>query len=115
MPISVRQDSAITLLEESLTGFNDKNIYIALSKAYQDSGDYAKAEECLKTVTYMFPQVLSPHLLLAQLYHRAGLVTKAVSELQFIIEAEPKIMSEEVMTVKQDAQRMLSRSFGIAR
>ena len=28
---------AVTLLEESLTGFNDKNIYIALSKAYQDS------------------------------------------------------------------------------
>jgi len=28
---------AIALLEESLTGFNDKNIYIALSKAYQDS------------------------------------------------------------------------------
>ncbi|PIS27391.1 MAG: hypothetical protein COT43_10720 [Candidatus Marinimicrobia bacterium CG08_land_8_20_14_0_20_45_22] len=63
----------------------------------------------------MFPQVLSPHLLLAQLYHRAGFVSKAVSELQFIIEAEPKIMSEEVITVKQDAQRMLSRSFGIAR
>jgi len=106
---------AIALLEESLTGFNDKNIYIALSKAYLDSGDYTKSEECLKTVTYMFPQVLSPHLLLAQLYYRAGFISKAVSELQFIIEAEPKIMSEEVITVKQDAQRMLSRSFGMAR
>ena len=106
---------ALTLIRQSQKSFNDKNIYLVLGQIYLRLGDYAKAEENLKTVTYMYPQLLSPHLLLAKLYQVAGYQSKAVSELQFIIEAEPKIMSEEVITVKKDAQRMLSRSFGMVR
>jgi|GEM_PF-7133973 len=55
----------------------------------------------------MYPHLLSPHLLLAKLYHLAGYHSKAISELEFIISAEPKIISNEVHAIKSDAMRML--------
>jgi len=55
----------------------------------------------------MFPQMLYPHFLLAQLYDRTGYLIKSMSELQYIIEAEPRIMSEEVRIIKNDAARIV--------
>lgn len=101
-------DKALTLIQQSQKSFNDKNIYLVLGQIYLRLGDYTKAEDNLKTVTYMYPQLLSPHLLLAKLYQLAGYQSKAISELEFIISAEPKIISDEVRAIKRDAMRMLN-------
>jgi len=68
---------------------------------------YESAEENLKKVTYMYPQLLFPHFLLAKLYHSTGFKAKAISELQFIIEFKPKIQSKEVRMIKRDSRRFL--------
>ena len=71
--------------------------------------NYTRAEDYLITVTEMFPQLLYPHLLLAELYHKTGYLSKAISELRFILESEPKIISDDVMTIKQNALQYLNQ------
>jgi len=52
--------------------------------------------------------LLSPHILLVQLYHTVSFNSKAVGELEYVLSAEPKIISDEVMAIKQYAKHMLS-------
>ena len=106
-----QSEKALKLIRKSRESFNNKNIYIVLGITYMDLGNYEEAEENLKKVTYMYPQLLYPHFLLAQLYHRTGFISKVVSELQFIIEAEPKIQSDDVRAIKRDARRFLDFIF----
>ena len=101
-------EKALKLIQQSRTNFNDKNIYLVLGQVYLQMGEYQKVEENFKTVTYMYPQLLSPHILLAQLYHTVGFNSKAVGELEYVLSAEPKIISDEVMAIKRYAQHMLS-------
>ena len=101
-------EKGLKLIRQSRTSFNDKNIYLVLGQVYLQMREYQKAEENLKTVTYMYPQLLSPHILLAKLYHTVGFNSKAVGELEYVLSAEPKIISDEVMAIKRDAKRMLS-------
>ena len=100
---------AIRLLSQSLEKFSDKNIYLTLGHAYMISGEYFKAEECFKRLNQMYPQLLLPHLWLAEMYYyKLGSTEKAISELKFIIKAEPKIQSDDVRAIKRDARRFLA-------
>ena len=103
-----QSEKALKIIQQSQNSFNDKNIYIVLGITNMDLGNYEEAEENWKNVTYMYPQLLYPHFLLAQLYHRTGFVSRAVSELQYILEVNPKILSDDVRVIKRDAQRYLS-------
>lgn len=96
-------EEAINLLNKSLERFNDKNIYISLGNAYWSLGEYDKAEKNFIIVAKMFPQMLAPHFWLASLYYDMGQTGKSIYELKFIIDAKPKIMSDEVMAIKNDA------------
>ncbi|MGC9365381.1 MAG: O-antigen ligase family protein [Fidelibacterota bacterium] len=100
-------EQAIGLLTKSLKSFNDKNIYLTLGHAYRISGEYQKAEENFKKVTRMYPQMLLPHLWLAQMYHEMGKRDKSIQELQLIIDSKPKIVSDDVIAIKHDAERFL--------
>lgn len=99
---------AIDYIEGSRDNFNDKNMYLVLGQSYMQTENYTRAEDHLITVTEMFPQLLYPHLLLAELYHKTGYLSKAISELRFILESEPKIISDDVMTIKQNALQYLN-------
>ena len=101
-------EKGLKIIQQSQTTFNDKNIYLVLGQVYLQTDEYQKAEENFKTVTYMYPQLLSPHLLLAQLYRKTGYHSLAVSELEFIIASEPKILSDEVLSIKRDARQYLN-------
>ena len=70
-------------------------------------GEYDDAEKSLKTVSEMFPNLLLPHLWLAQMYYKIGRKELASSELELIRKAKPKVMSEAVKAIKQDAERLL--------
>jgi len=100
-------EKAIDLLTQSLEKFNDKNIYLTLGHAYRISGDYQKAEENFRTVIRMYPQLLLPHLWLAELYYESGEIDESIRELKIIIDAKPKIISQDVIFIKQDAKMLL--------
>lgn len=100
-------EQAIGLLTKSLKSFNDKNIYLTLGHAYRIAGEYQRAEENFRTVTRMYPQMLLPHLWLAELYYETGENERAVQELKLIIDANPKIISNDVIAIKRDAERFL--------
>lgn len=100
-------EKAIGLLISSLKSFNGKNIYLTLGHAYRISGEYQKAEDNFRTVTRMYPQMLLPHLWLAELYYETGENDRAVQELKLIINANPKIISGDVIAIKGDAERLL--------
>lgn len=100
-------EKAYDYLDQSIPLFKDKNQYMVMGVTCMNLGKYELAEHYLRETTYMFPQMLYPHFLLAQLYDRTGYVIRAISELQYIIEAEPRIMSEQVKTIKQDAARII--------
>ena len=100
-------EKAFDYLNQSLPLFKDKNQYMVMGITCMDLGNFELAERYLRQTTYMFPQMLYPHFLLAQLYDRTGYLIKSMSELQYIIEAEPKIMSEQVKTIKRDAARVI--------
>lgn len=103
-----QSQTALPLLRQSLTEFTDKNSYIVLGICYLQIGEYSQAEANFKKVTEMFPDHLYPHFLLAQLYHHSGHLSRSISELQFIIEYDPKITSEDVRAIKRDAHRFLA-------
>jgi len=100
-------EKAYNYLDQSMPLFKDKNQYMVMGITCMNLGKFELAEHYLRRTTYMFPQMLYPHFLLAQLYDRTGYVIRAISELQYIIEAEPRIMSEQVKTIKQDAARII--------
>jgi len=100
-------EKAFDFLNQSLSSFKDKNQYMVIGITCMDLGNFELAEHYLRQTTYMFPQMLYPHYLLAQLYDRSGYLIKSMSELQYIIEAEPLIMSEQVITIKRDAARII--------
>ena len=100
-------EKAFDFLNQSLSSFKDKNQFMVMGITCMDLGNFELAEYYLKQTTYMFPQMLYPHYLLAQLYDRSGYLIKSMSELQYIIEAEPRIMSEQVKTIKRDAARII--------
>lgn len=100
-------EKAIGLLTQSLEKFNDKNIYLTLGHAYRISGCYQKAEENIQIVIRMYPQLLLPHLWLAEMYYETDELDKSVLELRLIINAEPKIISQDVIFIKQDAKMLL--------
>jgi len=100
-------EKAIDLLTQSLEKFNDKNIYLTLGYAYRISGNYQKAEENFKTVIRMYPQLLLPHLWLAEMYYESGEIDESIRELKIIIDAKPKIISQDVIFIKQDAKMLL--------
>ncbi|MGC9363312.1 MAG: O-antigen ligase family protein [Fidelibacterota bacterium] len=100
-------EKAFAYLNQSLSSFKDKNQYMVLGITCMNLDKFELAEHYLRQTTYMFPQMLYPHFLLAQMYDRSGFLIKSMSELQYIIEAEPRIMSEEVRTIKRDAARVI--------
>jgi len=102
-----QSEKALKIIQQSQNSFKDKNIYIVLGITHMDMGNYEEAEDNLRKVTYMYPQLLYPHFLLAQLYHRTGFISRAVSELQYILDVNPKILSNDVRAIKRDTRRYL--------
>lgn len=53
--------------------------------------------------------MLAPHFWLATMYYDMEDIEKCISELKYIIDAEPKIMSNEVRAIKNDAVLFLEQ------
>lgn len=93
---SRKPEQALPLLQSSQQKFNDKNLYIVLGYTFIQLKRYVKAENSFRTVLRMYPKLLLPRLWLAELYQHQGRLEAAKSELNRILEIQPKMMTEEI-------------------
>lgn len=101
-------EKAIVLLSKSPNRFNDKNLYIVMGYTLIQLKRFKRAELSFEMATKMYPQLLLPHLWLAQLYKKEGRKTDAAKQLKIILKLEPKIITEETIEIKHQAQVMLN-------
>lgn len=94
---------ATKYLNESLENYNDRNIYLSLSRAYFKQGRLDRAEMEAKTALSMFPDHLAPHLLLGEIYFYRSEFTKSKNSLMKCIKAKTTIKSNLVTKIQNDA------------
>ena len=104
-----RPRDALPLLERARQNFNDKNLHIAEGLAYYRLNKPGEAEQSLNTSLRMYPNLMLPRLWLAQLALQAGRRDEAITKLHEILEIQPKVLSEDAVTIKRDAEFLLSR------
>jgi len=102
-------EKALPFLKRARLTFNDKNIYIAEGLCYYRLGDFSRSEESLLTALRMYPRLLLPRLWLAEMYLRTGRREEAIERLKEIIDIKPKQISDDVLVIKRDAERLLRR------
>jgi|GEM_PF-4338324 len=104
-----KPQDAIPYLEQSLTSFQDKNIFVLLGFAYTELNQNLRAEETLKELNYKFPNLLLPHLLIGKLYFDLNEKQEAIKQLRIVVDANPKIQNEFAEQVKNEARRLLKK------
>ncbi len=100
-------EKALDYLKRSQDNFNDKNIYVTQGAALLQLERYEKAEESFKTALRMYPKLLLPRLWLAEMYIKLGEIQAAVIELTTIITIKPKVVTDEIRSIKKDAGKLL--------
>ena len=100
-------DKALPYLKKSKTTFNDKNIYINEGLCYYRLRDFANAEKSLLTALRMYPDLLLPRLWLAEVYIETERKEEAIKRLIEIEQIQPKTVTQELLTIKADARRLL--------
>lgn len=100
-------EKAVPLIQNSQKNFNDKNIYIVLGSAHFQMGQFEEAEKSFRLALRMYPKLLLPRLWLAEMYLKLDRRNDALNELRKIIEIEPKVMTQEIRRIKEDARRLL--------
>lgn len=103
---------AIPLLRDARKNFNDKNIHIVLGSGLFQMGQFEEAEKSFGLALRMYPKLLLPRLWLAEMYLKLDRDGDALSELLEIIEIEPKVLTEEITSIKNDARRLLETHYG---
>jgi len=98
---------AINLLTTSLRNYNDKNIYITRGYAYSKLKMYEMAKKDLFVALNMYPQLLLPRLWIAKILINQKDFNGAIYELKIIINSNPKIINDEVLKIKFEAQNLL--------
>ena len=93
-------------LQEARASYNDRNIYLSLSEGYLGLHEYEKAQHYAGVALAMFPDQLSPRLILAEIYYRTGRFGKSKESLRKCIDGDTSIRSHEVEQISAAAQRL---------
>lgn len=115
--IANREDADSTLIQgieylhKAQKTFNDRNIYLSMSYAYLHMKNYAEAARTTKIALAMFPDHLTPHLLLGEIYFALGDTIQSKASLRKCIRRETHIQSNDVMQVSEDAQALWRRLY----
>lgn len=102
-----QSEKALGYFERAKASFNDKNLYITKGTALYQLGRYEKAEASFRTALRMYPKLLLPRLWLAEMYIGMGRVQDAVKELTMITTIQPKVITDEIRSIKKDAEELL--------
>ncbi|MCX6150113.1 MAG: O-antigen ligase family protein [Ignavibacteriales bacterium] len=101
----------INLLKESLSNFNDRNIYLSISYGYLKTGGYGEAEKYAKKALSMFPDHLAPHLLLGEIYFYQKRIEESKASLLKCINRQTEIQSYETGKISNDAQILWNKFY----
>ncbi len=112
LSVSGSYSRGIYFMQQSLRGFNDRNIYLSLSYAHMQLGDLKGAERYAKHAQAMFPDHLSPRLLMAEIYFHQGRIHASKEALRACIWRQTYVQSEDVEELAQDARRLWRRLYG---
>lgn len=100
-------ERALELLLASEGRYNDWNMHIVKGFTLMQLNRLEEAENSFKIAIRMYPKLLLPRLWLAEMYLTAGRKEESISRLNEIIAIQPKIMTAEAVSIKEDAKRLL--------
>lgn len=112
MVMDGQYSKGIYYLNQSLNGFNDRNIYLSLSLAHMKLRHYDIAEHYAKKALSMFPDHLAPHLWLGQIYYYQGKLEESKNELRKCILRDTAVQSDDVQKISDDAAGLWKQFFG---
>jgi O-antigen ligase len=87
-------EKGIRVLNETLPRLNDSNIYIYLGKAYFETGQYQKAENCFEHAYNIVPTKIFPLYNLVKVYQKTNRPQKALNLAGTIIEMGEKVKTD---------------------
>lgn len=99
-------------LQKARSSFNDRNIYLSLSEGYLGLHEYARAERYALIALGMFPNQISPHLLLGEIYYKLGKFKKSKAALRMCIDGDTSIRSNEVERLGTAAKHLWNVYYG---
>jgi O-antigen ligase len=97
----------IALLEHAVTLSPEKSLYYKLGEAYEQTGDWAKAEECYQLIADAIPNLLRPHYLLTKLHLKAGNIDAFRQSAKEALELSPKILNDEVIAMQAELKELI--------
>lgn len=101
----------IAYMEEALDTINDRNLLLSLGYAHLRRGDLDSAQHYAIRVTRMFPDHITPYLLLGEVYHELGDHPASKAALARCINRETRIQSPAVARVAAGARELWDRFF----
>lgn len=101
---------AVRILEKSRQYFISKQATEVLGYAYWKTNDLQNAIKIFEWETCYLPNLFRPKLMLMKLYKKTGDIHKMNSIGKIIIDTTPKVPSEEVNSIKQEAKLLLGQA-----
>lgn len=102
----------IDMMKKAVTGFADRNLYLSLSYALMNTNEIDEAIYYAEKVRAAFPDHLSPHLLLGELYYIKGDYERSRSSLLKCIHRETRVQSRDVEQIAHEARLLWDRYYG---
>jgi tetratricopeptide (TPR) repeat protein len=84
----------------------DPMLYNVMGKNHQAMKEYSQAESCLIKSTQLIPHRIYPWYLLMKLYDEMGLSEKAYKTAAIVETKEPKVQSQAVREMRNEAKRV---------
>jgi tetratricopeptide (TPR) repeat protein len=101
-----RNKESNLLFIEASHFMNDIDLQLQMADNYQKLKQYKEAEKCLILASEMIPNRFIPLYRLAKLYEETNQLPKARKIAKQLISKPIKIMSPEIMTIKEEMQQM---------
>lgn len=96
------------VISEALIISRDPMFLNIKGKNNQALDDFANAEKSFIESSYMVPNRIYPHYLLAKLYLEAGDSAQAFAKARFVLDLEPKVTSPATDEIKQEIKKIIN-------
>ncbi|MBT1689832.1 O-antigen ligase family protein [Dawidia soli] len=102
-----RYTEGIAVLQHAATLTADPYLFNALGLCYQETGQFAKAEQSYQNAVYLIPHKFYPRYLLAKLYLEMGEEQRALTVARQIMSMSVKVPSQAVDEIKAEMARLI--------
>jgi O-antigen polymerase len=105
-----QNEKAVDILKQATCFKSDYILFCAMGDAYKDLKEYAKSEEAYNYASFLEPNKLYPHYLLAKLYEISGQIEKAIKKANKIIAMDAKTESMAVKEIKSEMKKLITKN-----